>query len=94
MTSRGSREQNKTKRFTNIQISYNLGSLLHYFWIILKLQVMLASSKEIVTVGHGLCLQVQVEETHEGPLCFAQPGYWRDAQDSEIYLPLCSLFVL
>lgn len=55
---------------------------------IIKLQVMLASSMEIVDLilGHGLCLQVKMEETQGGPLCFVmthlregwplhQPGY-------------------
>lgn len=64
--------------------------------LVIKPQVVLASSKEIadLTLGRGLCLPVKVEETQGGLFAFVmihlregwplpRPGYWRDAQDSE-----------
>ena len=71
MTSKGSREQNETKCFHQLsEIPQSWESSALFLDLILKLQVTLASFKEVggLTLGYGLCLQGKVEETQGGPL--------------------------
>lgn len=77
MISKGNREQNETKCFHQLsEIPPSMESSALFLYLILKLQVMLASSKEIgdLTLGHGLCLQGKVEETQGGLLSWSLPG--------------------